>query len=257
MRRVPVWMVRLGSFFGKTQRDRALDDELLSHLHLHIEENIRAGMTPGKARRDAFIALGGLDATREHYRSRRGLPWLEELFQDLRYATRVLGRAPVFTLTAVVSLMLGIGANTLIFSIVNALVFRPLPAAQPEELVFLQRVGGGGFPTFSFPVYRDLRAQNATFDDLVGYRMSPMEVETTEGPARTWGYLATGNYFDVLGVRPRLGRFFHEADDRAPRASPFAVLSFDYWNRAFAADPSIVGSTIQPPLRGRGQRPRR
>ena len=165
------------------------------------------------------------------------------LLQDLRYALRTLGKAPGFAVVAVLTLALGIGANAAVFSVVNALILRPLPVEQPSELVFLENAHYG--PSQSFPNYRDLRDRNQTFSGLVGYRMAPMELETDRGAERIWGYLATGNYFDVLGVKPALGRFFNQNDDLHPGASPYAVLSYGAWQARFGGDPAIVGKTIR------------
>ena len=168
---------------------------------------------------------------------------MRALLQDVRYALRMLLKSPGFTAVAVLTLALGIGANTAVFSVVNALLLRPLPVEQPSELVFLENARYG--PSHSFPNYRDLRDRTQVFVGLVGYRMAPMELETDRGAERIWGYLATGNYFDVLGVKPALGRFFNQGDDLHPGASPYAVLSYGTWQARFAGDLAIVGKTIR------------
>jgi predicted permease len=164
------------------------------------------------------------------------------LLQDLRYAIRLLAKNPGFTLIAVLTLALGIGANTVVFSVLNALLLRPLPVERPNELAFLENQNG---PSQSFPNYKDLRDRNRTFAGLIGYRIAPMELETHDRADRIWGYLATGNYFDVLGVRPALGHFFKQSDDLHPGESPYAVLSYNSWQSRFGADPAIVGKTIR------------
>jgi predicted permease len=163
--------------------------------------------------------------------------------EDFRYALRVLLKSPGFTIVAVLTLALGIGANTAVFSIVNALLLRPLPVERPSELVFLENTRYG--PSQSFPDYRDLQDRNQVLAGLVGYRMAPMELETDRGAERIWGYLATGNYFDVLGVKPALGRFFSPSDDVHAGASPYAVLSYGAWQARFGGDPAIVGKIIR------------
>lgn len=168
---------------------------------------------------------------------------MRTLAQDLRYAIRMLLKAPGFTAVAILTLALGIGANTAVFSVVNALILRPLPVERPSELVFLENTPSG--PSHSFPNYRDLRDRNQTFAGLVGYRMAPMELETDRGAERIWGYLATGNYFDVLGLKPALGHFFNQNDDLHPGASPYAVLSYGAWQARFGGDPAIVGKTVR------------
>ena len=166
----------------------------------------------------------------------------EMLLQDLRYALRALRRSPGFTAVAVLSLALGIGANALVFSVVNALLLRPLPVDRPDQLVFLETESG---ISQSFPNYRDLRDRTRVFSGLVGYRLAPMELESAGGASRVWGLLATGNYFDVLGVHPMMGRFFHQADDLHPRESPYAVLSYNAWRGRFGGDAAIVGKSIR------------
>ncbi len=242
MRKLRAWFRRLAAMRNKRQSEHDLSVELESHLEMHIEDNLRAGMTPDEARRQALIKLGGVEQVKESYRERRSVPVLETLVQDLRYALRMLRRNPGFTSVAVLSLALGIGANALVFSVINALLLRPLPVENPDQLVFLENKS---FNSQSFPNYRDLRDRNKTFSGMVGYRLAPMELESANGATRIWGLLATGNYFDVLGVHPAIGRFFHQADDLHPRESPYAVLSYNSWRGRFGGDPAIVGKTVR------------
>lgn len=222
--------------------ERDLEEELRWHVERRAEELRRAGLARGEAERRARLELGARESYKEQCREAHGLRWPDELLQDLRYASRVLRRSPGFTVVAVLSLALGIGANTVVFSVVNALVLKPLPVSSPNELHFVQ---ANNYPSHSFPNYRDLRDRNTTFSGLVAYRIAPMGLQAGDAARRVWGYLATGNYFDMLGVRPVLGRFFHPEDDRQPGASPFAVLSYTCWQNRFAADPQIVGKTIR------------
>ena len=166
------------------------------------------------------------------------------MLADLPYVVRMLRRSPGFAAVAVVSIALGVGANTIVFSVVNALLLRPLPVSHPEAVVFVQNANRE-FPSQSYPNYRDLRDRNDVFSGLIGYRISPMNVETAGGATRVWGYLATGNYFNVLGIRPAAGRLFDEGDDGLPGASPFAVLSHDFWIARFGSDPQVVGTTVR------------
>jgi predicted permease len=170
---------------------------------------------------------------------------VDDLRADLRYAVRTLLRTPGFALMAIVSLALGIGANTVVFSVVNALVLKPLPIEHPEHVFFLQFGVAGRHPTTSFPNYRDLRDRSVSFDGLVGYRISPINLENGAAPVRTWGYLATGNYFDVLGLKPVVGRFFHQEDDRHVGEAPYAVLSYECWQGRFGSNPAIIGRTVR------------
>jgi macrolide transport system ATP-binding/permease protein len=222
--------------------ERDLDAELHFHAERRTDDLIRSGLTRAEAERQARLELGAREAYKDDCRAAQGLRWPDELSQDLRYAVRTLRQSPGFALVAILSLALGIGANTVVFGVLNALILKSLPVHSPEELFNLQ---GGHHPTQSFPNYRDLRDRNTAFSGLIAYRTTPMGLDTADGAHRVWGYLATGNYFDVLGVKPALGRFFQPEDDRQPGASPYAVLSYACWQSRFAADPQIAGKTIR------------
>ena len=228
--------------FWRKRKQNDFEAEIEAHLALETERLREEGLDAHEAERTARREFGNVTSARERfYESGRWQVW-EQLKRDVVYAGRVLRSSPSFTCIAILSLSLGIGANTLVFSVVNALLLRPLPVDDPAKLVFLQTNYG---PGLSFPNYRDLRDRNQTFSGLASYRISPMELETHDGAERTWGYLATGNYFDLLGVRPSLGRFFHPDDDLHAGASPYAVLSYACWKSRFGADHDIVGKTIR------------
>ncbi len=233
----------LRAILRRTRLENEMDAELRFHIEAFAEDFVRSGVPRQEAYRRACIEFGGIERAKEECRDARGVTFLEALLQDLRYGLRMLRKTPGFTAVAVLTLALGIGANTAIFSVVNALVLRPLPVERPKELAFLENAHYG--PGQSFPNYKDLRDRNQTFVGLIGYRIAPMELETNRGAERIWGYLATGNYFDILGVEPALGRFFNKNDDLHPGASPYAVLSYAAWQSRFGADPAIVGKTIR------------
>ena len=170
---------------------------------------------------------------------------MQTLWQDLRYGARLLMRKPSFTLIAVATLALGIGANTAVFSLVNTVLLRPLPIAQPERVVEITPLRkGADMGSFSYPFYRDYRDKNEVLEGLAAYRFVPMSLSQNGNNERVWGYLVSGNYFDLLGVRAVRGRMFIEDEDRALGAHPVVVLSYASWQRRFGSDPNLVGRTI-------------
>lgn len=236
-------ILRLLALFKRSTIEHELDDELRLHIERQVETHLNAGLDRDEALRRVRLEFGGLDQVKEEYRDALGVRFIDDLWRDVRYAVRALRRSPMFATTAVISVALGVGANTLVFSVVNALVLKPLPVSDPDGVMFVQRVGS--FVSHSFPAYRDLRDRNVTFEGLAGYRITMMEVDANQSATHEWGYLATGNYFDLLGLTPAVGAFFHHSDDVVPGASPYAVLSYDYWRARFGGSPSVVGSTIR------------
>lgn len=234
--------LRFRSLLKRSAVEHDIDDELRFHVDRQVEAYMKAGLSRDEARRRTRLEFGGLDQVKEEYRDASGVRLLDDLWRDLRYAVRALRRSRGFTATAVMSIALGVSANTLVFSIVNGLVLKPLPIPDADRVVFVQRVGS--FVSHSFPLYRDLRDRNVMFEGLAGYRITMMGVNANGRATHEWGYLATGNYFDLLGITPAVGRFFHQVDDAAPGGSPYAVLSYDYWRTRFGASPSVVGSTM-------------
>src|SRR5262245_36309870 len=180
---------------------------------------------------------------------------MQTIWQDLRYGARMLLKNPGFTVVAVLTLALGIGANTAIFSLTDQILLRRLPVERPEELVILRSPGpkngrvwsdsDDGAASFSYPMYKDLRDRGANvFSGLLARFAIPLSVAGIGQTERADGELASGNYFEVLGVRPALGRVFNQEDDRAPGAHPVVVLSHAYWARRFGADPAILNKTL-------------
>ena len=153
-------------------------------------------------------------------------------------AFRNLIRSPGFATAGIGSLALAIAANTIVFGVLSALLLRPLPIERPEEVFSVQR---GDLVSHSFPLYRDIRDRTRLFAGFVGYRIAPMALQTETGTQRIWGYLVTGSYFDLLGVRPAIGRFFDAGDDVVPNAAPYAVLSHAAWRSRFGGDQAVVG----------------
>src|SRR5207249_4287398 len=217
---------RVVFLFRRRQFEADLDEELRFHLDMKTEAYRSAGAGSREARFAAMKRLGNAGVLKERSREMWGWAWLEALAQDTRYAFRVLRKSPTFTSIAVVSLALGIGVNTVVFSVLNALVLKPLPIAGPERVYF---VNNSGHTSQSFPNYRDIRDRNYVFESLFAYRIAQMALDDDSGAHRVWGYLVTGNYFDALGIKPALGRFFTPAEDAHPNASPYAVLSYTCW----------------------------
>lgn len=247
-RKLRAFWIRLRAIFAPGAEQTDLQAELESHLQMHIDDNLRAGMNPQQARRDAILKLGGVEQTKQAYRERGTLPWLEDLLQDVRYALRMMARSRVFTAIAVLSLAIGIGTSTTVFSWIDAVLVRPLPGvAGPERLVALESVTpGGDLVPNSYPDYRDFRDHLKLFDGIAAYRPSAFSIGQDDHAERIWGELVSGNFFAVLGVDAAAGRVFlpSEYGDK-PGAFPIAVISDRYWRSHFHADPNIAGKTIR------------
>ena len=246
---------RLLAFFHASELDADVNAEMASHLEMAIEENIHRGMSPEEARRQALIRFGGVDQAKELHRETRGLPWLDILRQDLRYTVRTLQRDRGFAIVAVLILALGIGANIVVFSVVNTILLRPLPFQNPERLLWIapaNATSGWSSVTYSADAYEEFRAQTRYFQDVTGYYAfgSTDNVKLTGGsvPIPLTGIPVIGNFFQVLGVEPRLGRWFTQ-EETVKGGPPAVVLSYALWKRRFAANPKIVGNAI--PLDGK------
>ncbi|HUB83742.1 MAG TPA: ABC transporter permease [Bryobacteraceae bacterium] len=241
-----IWK-RLLAFFRGARLDRDLDEEIAAHLAMQEEEFRQKGMTAAEARAAARREFGGVAQTAEIYRERRGLPWLETAAKDVRYALRGLGRNRGFSAAAVLSLALGIGANTAIFSMYHALLLQRLPVRHPEQLVTLYRTGGWGRGFSSYPLYREIRQRGDLFSAVLG-RSSVDKLLFRAGRGdrfeKAQVEAVTGNYFLALGVSPAFGRLFTDDDDRTPKGHPFAVLSYDFWKRRFGGDPAVLGQAV-------------
>jgi predicted permease len=235
---------RVRSAFAFAREDDEFTRELASHLELATQENIRRGMSPGEAKRQARLRLGGTTQLREEHRSLRGLPWLASVLQDVRYAWRVLLRSPGFTLTAVLTLALGIAANAVVFAALNAFILRPLNVPRPESLYSIHRTFDDA-ANQSYPDYVDLRDRNRAFEDLAAYSFQFVGLDTGHNPARAWGVAVSGNYFDVLGIQPHRGRLLHASDEHGPDSAPYLVLGYAYWLGHFQGDPDVVGRTVE------------
>jgi putative ABC transport system permease protein len=240
--------VRFRSLFRRRQLDREWNAELTGHLELHIADNLRAGMTPEAARRDALLKLGGLEQTKENYRDHRGIAWLEELLRDLRFALRILRKSPGFCVVAVLALALGIGFSSVVFSIFYNGILHPFTYRDPDRLaspiIFDTRDGDrpfrGAFQLDEVVAFRD---QNHTLEDvsaLTGWDALYARRGATE---QIHGCVVTPNAIDFWGVRPLLGRGFLDHDTQ-PGADPVILLGYVYWQKEFQGNKSVIGSTM-------------
>ncbi len=248
MTELRVLIHRILGFFRRGRMERELDDELRFHLQQATDEGLRRGLSPQAARAAALREFGGITTTREIYRETGGLPALENLFQDLRYSLRMLRKSPGFTAAAVLSLALGIGANTAIFSLLNAVVLRTLPVHDPEQLVqFIYTIPKSGPDNwnsyFGYAQLERFQQQSRSFDGILGGTWSGRLNLVYGGRSQlAQGHLTSGNFFEVLGLHPQRGRFYTLDDDRS--GGTVAVLSDRYWRTQFGGDPSVVGNSL-------------
>jgi len=247
IRQLRAWLVRLADLPGRARQEREFAEELESHLQMHVEDNLRAGLTPEEARRQALIKLGGIEPTKERHREQRGLPAIETLAQDLRYGLRMLARSPGFTAVAVITLALGIGANTAIFSVVNAVLLRPLPFSEPERLMMVWNKGveaaGGDRTPLAVADLLDWRSQNQSFESVDAFQYSFYNYTGGETPERILSARVTAGFFTTLGVQPALGRTFLPEEER-PGADRVVIISQEFWRKHFGADPEAVGRAL-------------
>ncbi len=235
---------RIATLFQRSRMNAEMDEELRSHIQHRADDLERSGLARPEAERRARIEFGGHVRYKEESREAAGGTLVESFFQDLRFALRVLRKSPGFTAVAVVTLALGIGANAVVFSALNACILRPLNVPQPESLYGLQF--GEGFRGYqSYPNYLDLRDRNRSFDALAAYNMTQVGLDTGENPSRAWLYEVTGNYFEVLRIQPYLGRFFRSSDEHGANSAPYIVLGYGYWHSHFQDDPGVVGRTVE------------
>lgn len=247
MRSLRAWWLRLLGFFTAAARAEQFDAELQSHLDLHIDDNVRRGMSPEAARRQALIALGGAQSVRQAYHDRGTLPSLESFVQDIRIAVRMLRKAPGFTAAAVLILALGIGANSAMFSLVNAVLLRPLNGGHlGGDFVGLysgDRTRPDRFRPFSYPEYLDIKSQNDVFNDLLAESAARPGLTENELTRRVMAGLVSSNYFSTLGVEMSVGRAFTTEEERPESASAVVVVSYPFW-RQHGFIPSIIGQSI-------------
>jgi len=243
---------RMRSFFRRSQLDHELDTEMSSHLELAVEENLRRGLSPSEARRQALLRFGGSQQAKEQHREARSLPLLETLAQDIRYSFRMLRKSPGFTTIAVLTLAFGIGTNTAIFSMVNALLLHPYRFHNLDSLVVLwENRGideGPDARRISPGDVADVRSNSQLFEDIATYQYREFNVSSEGRVDVAWGCRVTANFFSVLGAVPAQGRLF-SANEEQPGADQSVIVSNRFWQSRFAGDPQLLGKTIR--LNGR------
>ena len=243
MRILRRWLARVRTIFGARYAEADLRHEIDSHLEEAIDEHVARGLSREQARRAALVEFGGVTRAEEAWRDVRGRIW-RDLAKDVRYGLRSLARHRAYTVVAVLSLAVGIGGNTAVFSIVNALALRPPPVANPDEIVQLY-VGDTGHPyeTTSYPSYLDLRDRHGVFTGLAAYGVRQFTLTEVDQAEPLWGEVVSANYFDVLGVGAHLGRVFAASDESAPTGAT-VVIGYGLWQRRFGADPNVIGRRV-------------
>ena len=246
MRRLKSLWRRLRGAFSSERAERDFADELDGHVAMHVEDGVRAGLSREEARRQALIRLGGLEQAKIAHRERRGLPILETLAQDVRYGLRLLGKSPGFACVSVVTLSLGIGATTAIFSVVKAVLLNPLPYKDPESIVavWTANQASGGQPLPSSPGdFATWKQKSGVFEDMAPSYDDEKTLTGEGAPQFLIGYGVSANYLRILGVQPQLGRLYTDEEDKA-KAPNVALLSDHLWRTTFHSDPSVVGRAI-------------
>ncbi len=244
MKRLRGWIVRLAGLLPSARRERELADELEGHLELHVDDNLRRGMSAEDARRDAVLRLGGIEPTKQLYRERRTVPFLENMMQDLRFAVRQLRKNPGFAATAVFILALGMSASVAMFAFVDAALIKPLPYQNPSRLISVYE---SAQPCPQCPLsyldYLDWKKLNTVFQSTDAYTYANVTVNVPEGAESAGGFRVTAGFFRTLGVAPVLGRDFHDGED-SPAAPHTVMLSYSTWKQRYSGKPDVLGKTV-------------
>jgi predicted permease len=231
-------------FFHRSETAHDVEEELCSHIQHRADDLERSGLKRAEAERRARIEFGGYEKFREESHEALGGNFIETLIQDVRFAHRVLRKSPGFTIAAVLTLALAIGANAVVFSVLNAFILRPLNVRHGDRLYAIWRPDASDAHQ-SYPDYLDLRDRNRSLDGLMAYNVVEAGLDTGKNPSSAWVYETSGNYFDALGIQPYLGRVFHGSDEQGPNSAPYVVLSYAYWRNHFQNDGGVVGRIVQ------------
>jgi predicted permease len=234
---------RIVNSFHRSKVEQEVDRELKSHLEMRIADNVAAGMSAEEARRNALIRFGNRSVIREGVTAADAELIFDGLWREMRCAARQLRRSPTFAITALLTLILGIGANVIVFSVLNALLLRPLDVPLPTGLYNVVHETPG-YDNQSYPDYVDFQRKNTTFSAMAAYRLQDAGLTAGDAAYKCWYYRVSGNYFDMLGVQPAYGRLFHASDERGPNSAPYIVLSHGFWISHFNSDPRVVGTAV-------------
>jgi predicted permease len=238
---------RLFNSAARRAEEERLREEIAEHIALQTTENLRAGLSPVEARRQAMLKFGGVEAMKEDYRAERRLLFVENLLGDLRNAGRTIRRMPGLAAVIIVSLAIGIGVNTTIFSWIQLILFQPMPAVRGASSFLLVEPHSetDGYPGASWLEYRALQTQVPALRDIVASEMVPFNVGEKGQTERVFGQFISGNYFSALGLKPAIGRFIHPEEAEHPGTEPVLVISYDYWQTRFGGSPGIVGQKVR------------
>ena len=243
MKLPPYFRSLTAKLFHRSHVEADLEEELRSHIQHRADDLERSGLARAEAERRARVEFGGQGRFKEEVREEFGGNFVETLILDARYSLRVLRKSPGFTIVAVLTLALAIGANAVVFGVLNAVILRPLNVPQAESLFMIERAKGNG--NASYPDYLDLRDRNRSFDGLAAYNIDMAGLDTGQNPSRVWVEEVSGNYFDVLRIQPYLGRLFRASDEHGPNSAPYIVLTYAFWHTRFQDDRGVVGRTVQ------------
>ncbi|HZV85949.1 MAG TPA: ABC transporter permease [Candidatus Binatus sp.] len=241
------FLSRMTRFVTRRRDDERLKEEIEQHIALQTVENLRGGLSPVEARRQAMLKFGGVEAMKQDYRAERGLLFIENLLGDLRNAGRTISRMPGLAAVIIVSLAIGVGVNTTIFSWIQMILFQPLPAVTGASnfLLVEPRSDTAGYPGASWLEYRDLQTHVPALRDIVASQMVPFNVGQPGKTERTHGQLVSGNFFSALGLKPAIGRFIRPEEAERSGTEPVVVISYDYWQTRFRGAPEAVGQKLR------------
>jgi len=235
---------RIATLFRGSEIDAEMEEELRLHIQYRADDLERSGLDRAEAERRARIEFGGQVKYKEECHDALGNNFIETLAQDVRFSLRVLRKSPGFTFAAIVTLALAIGANAVVFAILNALILHPRNVPQAQSLYGIEH-GSDKSPLESYPDYLDLRDRNQSFAGLAAYNVCWAGLDTGKDPTEVGGYEVSGNYFEALGIQPYLGRFFNTTDEHGPNSAPYMVLTYSFWHGHFQDDRSVVGRVVR------------